>query len=220
MPSIDEKARSLFLSALERGTGEWRAYREEVCGGDTELRSRVDELLKAHQALGSIHISDGNTPGPTIDHPHAEGPGTRIGSYKLVELIGEGGMGVVYLAQQTEPVKRLVALKVIKAGMDSRQVLARFEAERQALALMDHPNIAKVLDAGTISVGWAESSRPTMALSVFGGPRSKTRSTQATIASPAQARISLIASAFGSAIGTGRSLGWKFLVESSPTACR
>jgi serine/threonine protein kinase len=149
MSAIDERARSVFFAALERGADEWHAYLEEVCGGDTELRDRVDQLLKAHQALGSIHISPSASPGPTAEHTPAEGLGTQIGPYKLIEVIGEGGMGAVYLAQQTEPVKRLVALKVIKAGMDSRQVLARFEAERQALALMDHPNIAKVLDAGT-----------------------------------------------------------------------
>src|SRR5262249_48737554 len=85
--------------------------------------------------------------------PSAEQPGTVIGPYKLLEQIGEGGMGTVWKAQQTEPVKRLVAIKLIKAGMDSRQVIARFEAERQALALMDHANIARVLDAGTTSAG-------------------------------------------------------------------
>ncbi len=85
----------------------------------------------------------------TIDRPTAESPDTVIGPYKLIEQIGEGGMGNVWMAQQTEPVKRLVAVKLIKAGMDSRQVVARFEAERQALALMDHPNIARVLDGGT-----------------------------------------------------------------------
>ena len=89
----------------------------------------------------------------TIDQPAAESPGTVIGPYKLLEQIGEGGMGTVWMAQQTEPVKRLVAVKLIKAGMDSRQVIARFEAERQALALMDHPNIARVLDAGTTGAG-------------------------------------------------------------------
>ena len=85
--------------------------------------------------------------------PGAECPGAWIGPYKLLQPIGEGGMGTVWMAEQTRPVKRLVALKVIKAGMDSRQVLARFEAERQALALMDHPNIAKVFDAGTTDSG-------------------------------------------------------------------
>src|SRR5688500_2396593 len=103
---------------------------------------------------------------PTIDHlpedtpaltslgdvPH-ERPGSRIGRYKLLQLIGEGGFGSVFMAQQDQPVRRTVALKVIKLGMDTRQVIARFEAERQALALMDHPNIAKVLDAGATDAG-------------------------------------------------------------------
>src|SRR5207302_3165211 len=93
--------------------------------------------------------TDGRAPG----RPTAESPGTRIGPYTLLRPIGEGGMGTVYLAEQTEPVRRTVALKLIKAGMDSRQVLARFGAERQALALMDHPNIAKVFDAGTTDTG-------------------------------------------------------------------
>ena len=151
MPAIDERAKSVFFAALERGADEWRAYLEEVCGGDTELHDRVDQLLKAHQAMGSIYVGSGETTDLAgVQSRAAEHPGTQIGPYKLVEVIGEGGMGAVYLAQQTEPVKRVVALKVIKAGMDSRQVLARFEAERQALALMDHPNIARVLEAGVI----------------------------------------------------------------------
>src|SRR5262249_10188447 len=93
--------------------------------------------------------SDVSDPGPSSGSDPAEGPGTAIGPYKLIQQIGEGGMGSVWMAQQTEPVKRLVAVKLIKAGMDSKQVIARFEAERQALALMDHANIAHVLDAGT-----------------------------------------------------------------------
>src|SRR5262249_12816068 len=97
--------------------------------------------------------SDVSHPGPSDGSEPAEGPGTVIGPYKLIEPIGEGGMGIVWMAQQQEPVKRLVALKLIKAGMDSRQVIARFEAERQALALMEHANIARVLDAGTSSAG-------------------------------------------------------------------
>ena len=97
MPAIDERAKSVFFAALERGADEWHAYLEEVCGGDTELRDRVDQLLKAHQAMGSIHVGPGETPGPTAEHTPAEGLGTQIGPYKLVEVIGEGGMGVVYL---------------------------------------------------------------------------------------------------------------------------
>src|SRR5262249_47935573 len=117
-----------------------------------ELRARVVQLLHAHQALGSIHAGAG-APAAAAGGTPAEGPGTLVGAYKLLEPIGEGGMGTVWMAQQTEPVKRLVALKLIKAGMDSRQVIARFEAERQALALMDHANIARVLDAGTADPG-------------------------------------------------------------------
>ena len=90
---------------------------------------------------------------PPLDQPVTEQPGDSIGPYKLLQQIGEGGMGVVYMAEQTEPVERRVALKIIKPGMDTRQVIARFEAERQALAMMDHPNIAKVLDAGTTDTG-------------------------------------------------------------------
>src|SRR5437867_12746722 len=151
MTAIDDEARSIFLAALEQAPDTWPAFLDGACANNAELRSRADQLLRAHQALGSIHAG---TPAPTatIDLP-AEQPGTMIGPYKLVELIGEGGMGAVFLAQQTEPVKRLVALKVIKPGMDSRQVIARFEAERQALALVDHPNIAKVLDAGATPEG-------------------------------------------------------------------
>ena len=99
-----------------------------------------------------------------IDQPIREGPGTVIGSYKLLEQIGEGGMGVVYMAEQMQPVRRKVALKVIKPGMDTRQVIARFEAERQALALMDHPNIARILDAGA-----TESGRPYFVMELVRG---------------------------------------------------
>ncbi len=95
-----------------------------------------------------------NDPGVTLDSsPLMEGPGTKIGHYELLELIGEGGMGLVYLAEQKEPVRRKVVLKIIKPGMDSKQVVARFEAERQALAVLDHPNIAHVFDAGTTETG-------------------------------------------------------------------
>src|SRR4030095_13675626 len=90
---------------------------------------------------------------PTVNHPPTESAGTQIGPYKLLQQIGEGGFGVVFLAAQTEPVRRKVALKVLKPGMDTRQVVARFEAERQALALMDHPNIARVFDGGATPSG-------------------------------------------------------------------
>jgi len=149
-----EQAKALFLEATERhAPEEWPAFLDQACAGDAELRSAVDRLLRAREKLGSFHENAGPILGETVDARENERPGTVIGSYKLVEEIGEGGMGTVFLAQQSEPVRRVVALKVIKAGMDTRQVIARFEAERQALALMDHPNIAKVLDAGTTPAG-------------------------------------------------------------------
>src|SRR5262245_39508611 len=153
MTASEDQARSLFLAALERAPDHWPAFLDETCGENAELRARVEQLLHAHQAMGSIH-GGGKSPTATIDAPAPERPGTMIGPYKLLQQIGEGGMGTVFLAEQTRPVQRKVALKVIKPGMDSARVLARFEAERQALALMDHPNIARVLDADTTEGGW------------------------------------------------------------------
>src|SRR5262249_23310777 len=145
-PQVDE----VFDEALRRAAGQDRArYLDEVCGGDLELTRRVERLLKAVSEAGSFLETPARDPSPTLDQPPAEQPGAIIGPYKLLEQIGEGGMGTVWMAEQTAPVKRVVALKFIKDGLDSKQVLARFEAERQALALMDHPNIAKVRDAGT-----------------------------------------------------------------------
>src|SRR5262249_23455968 len=114
---------------------------------------RVRELLSAHEESQGPLDRGLAVLGVTVDAGQPEGPGSVIGPYKLIQQIGEGGMGTVWMAQQAEPVKRLVALKLIQAGMDSKQVIARFEAERQALALMDHPNIAKVLDGGTTATG-------------------------------------------------------------------
>ena len=153
MTAIEEQARSIFLTAVERGPDQWPAFLAEACGAHAELRARVEQLLHGHQALGSIHRGGADAPAATTDEPLREVASQVIGPYKLIEQIGEGGMGTVWMAQQTEPVKRLVALKLIKAGMDSKQVIARFEAERQALALMDHANIARVLDAGATSAG-------------------------------------------------------------------
>jgi WD40 repeat protein/serine/threonine protein kinase len=145
---------SIFLKALQKAAPEQRAaYLEEACGADEALRRNVERLLKAHVKAGDFLAQAPVAVGVTVDEPLSERPGTAIGPYKLLEPIGEGGMGTVWMAQQTEPVKRLVAVKLIKAGMDSRQVIARFEAERQALALMDHPNIAKVFDGGTAATG-------------------------------------------------------------------
>jgi serine/threonine protein kinase/tetratricopeptide (TPR) repeat protein len=164
-PPVDE--RSIFMAALSQETPAQRsAFLDEACGGDPALRQRVEALLASHEQAGSFlgmplpqrlaekapkqrEQTRGAAPAASEPpRPLPEGPGSRIGPYKLLQEIGEGGMGTVYLAEQNEPVRRLVALKIIKPGMDSRQVIARFEAERQALALMDHPNIAKVLDAG------------------------------------------------------------------------
>ncbi len=148
---------TIFGESLACATpGERAGYLDRACGGDPGLRARIEALLRAHEKAG--HFLEGDSPAPpaiaTVNEPPlSERPGSLIGPYKLLEQVGEGGMGTVFMAQQTEPVQRRVALKLIKPGMDSRQVIARFEAERQALALMDHPNIAKVLDAGTTDSG-------------------------------------------------------------------
>jgi hypothetical protein len=168
---------AIFFAALEKATAEERAaYLGAACGADSNLRQRVERLLAAHPQIGSFleqpaQGQGGRAETPT-DPPAEKGPtspgltettfyrspgegvgGVIAGRYKLLEQIGEGGMGAVWVAEQTQPVRRKVALKLIKAGMDSKNVLSRFEAERQALALMDHPNIAKVLDGGTTENG-------------------------------------------------------------------
>jgi serine/threonine protein kinase len=146
-PLLSEEA--IFLAALDKATRQERAaYVEGACAGNETLHRRVLELLASHDAACGPLDAPPAALGATIDVV-TERPGTQIGPYKLLQQIGEGGMGVVYMADQAEPIARRVALKIIKPGMDTRQVIARFEAERQALALMDHPNIAKVLDAGT-----------------------------------------------------------------------
>jgi serine/threonine protein kinase len=133
MTAEADKLRELFLAALKVQPSDREAYLRQACSGADDLRARVELLIQAHEALGSIALSAEAEVGPTIDQAMAETAGTVIGPYKLIEEIGEGGMGTVWMAQQTEPIKRLVAVKLIKAGMDSRQVIARFEAERQAL---------------------------------------------------------------------------------------
>jgi eukaryotic-like serine/threonine-protein kinase len=156
MNAADERERVLFREALQRAKGPERdAFLDRACAGDEALRGRLEALVEAHESPDPFlepPLAARALPLPTPD-PAPEPLGTLVGRYKLVEQIGEGGCGVVYLAEQEEPVKRQVALKVIRPGMDSKQVLARFEAERQALALMDHPNIAKVLDAGATNQG-------------------------------------------------------------------
>ena len=146
---------SIFLQALEiASVADRAAYLARACGENAQLRAAVEGLLRAHQNTGDfLELPDAPVLAKMIDRaspdlPAGEGPGSRIGPYRLLEQIGEGGFGVVFLAEQTHPVKRQVALKILKPGMDTRQVVARFEAERQALALMDHPNIARVFDGG------------------------------------------------------------------------
>jgi serine/threonine protein kinase/tetratricopeptide (TPR) repeat protein len=144
----------IFHEALARGCPEERAaYLERACAGNRALRASVEALLRA--SIGASGFMERGSPvlPVTLEEAMIEGPGTRIGPYKLMEQIGEGGMGLVFVADQLEPVRRRVALKLIKPGMDSRQVIARFEGERQALALMDHPNIAKIFDGGTTASG-------------------------------------------------------------------
>jgi serine/threonine protein kinase len=147
-----DREKVLFEQALDLASGPERlAFLKGACGDDLALAARVQALLQAHEA------SEGFLPGRPADRtallPVSEKPGDWVGRYKLREKIGEGGCGVVYVAEQEEPVRRRVALKVIKLGMDTKQVVARFEAERQALAMMDHPNIARVLDAGATETG-------------------------------------------------------------------
>ncbi len=154
--------REIFFEALEMDTPEARAaYLQGACGRDVTLRRKVDALLKEHFSNDSLLA------GPAlaeeriaVESPIEEAPAQMIGRYKLLEKLGEGGFGEVWMAEQREPVKRRVALKIIKLGMDSRQIVARFEAERQALAMMDHPNIAKIFDAGTTENPHPASGHP------------------------------------------------------------
>ena len=150
---------ALFTLAVEKAPAERTAFLDRECSGDAELRQRIEILLQAHERPGEfLNRSPAEPPGKTFVITTGmvavtEKAGDRIGRYKLLQQIGEGGCGVVYMAEQEQPVRRRVALKVIKLGMDTKQVVARFEAERQALALMDHPNIAKVLEAGATDTG-------------------------------------------------------------------
>jgi serine/threonine protein kinase/tetratricopeptide (TPR) repeat protein len=149
-----DRLESVFAAALQKPAADRAAYLDQACVDDSELRQRVEDLLRAQAAAGSfLEPPPAPSLAQTIDTPVAERPGTVLGCYKLLEQIGEGGFGVVFMAEQQQPVRRKVALKVLKPGMDTRQVIARFEAERQALALMDHPNIAKVLEAGQTATG-------------------------------------------------------------------
>ncbi len=150
---------ALFQAAIQLTGSARAAFLDHACASDAALRARLEALLMAHEASDGVldeqPVREVLTPTITLDLPDApdEAVGQTLGRYKLLERVGKGGFGVVYVAEQTEPVRRRVALKVIKLGMDTKQVVARFETERQALAMMDHPNIAKVLDAGTTDVG-------------------------------------------------------------------
>jgi Protein kinase domain len=148
----------IFKAAIKLATHERNQYLGQACGNDPQKRAELESLLSAHDIAESFleRPASGDARGANVTadyQPISEGPGSVIGPYRLMEQVGEGGFGLVFVAQQTEPVRRKVALKIIKPGMDTKEVIARFEAERQALALMDHPNIARVLDAGTTTSG-------------------------------------------------------------------
>src|SRR5687767_8755696 len=149
MPNADRLI-EIFTETNARPVGAERdRFLAEARADDLELREQVVALLQSHQNAGDFLKAPVFLPAVFVN----EKPGDTIGRYTLLEKLGEGGCGVVYVAEQTTPVRRRVALKIIKLGMDTRQVIARFEAERQALAMMDHPNIARVLDAGTTDLG-------------------------------------------------------------------
>lgn len=147
--------KAVFDHAIEiESADDRRAYLDQACADDPDARQKVEALLRAYEEAGSFMESGPPGLAGTVEHPRiTEGPGSLIGPYKLLQQIGEGAFGVVYMAEQREPVRRKVALKIIKPGMDTQQVIARFEAERQALAMMEHPNIARVLDAGATDSG-------------------------------------------------------------------
>ena len=154
MRSESKNPEDIFHEASEITNPKKRnAYLDEACQGNEKLRAEVDDLLSSDEQAGSFLAVPPVDSEVTLDMSSKGLPGTKIGRYELVQLIGEGGMGLVYLAQQKQPVKRQIALKIIKPGMDSKEVIGRFEAERQALAVLDHPNIARVFDAGTTDTG-------------------------------------------------------------------
>lgn len=148
MPANHADIEAIFFAAKQKLPQDRAAYLDEACRDQPEARKRVEQFLSAQAEIGSFLDSPAIV--TAADDTLTERPGTRIGPYKLHEQIGEGGFGIVFMAEQQEPIRRKVAIKIVKPGMDSRQVIARFEAERQALALMDHPNIAKIIDAGTL----------------------------------------------------------------------
>ena len=173
MQPRETQVESIFFAALDQPTPEARAACvAAACAGDDDLRRRVERLLSAQPRIGRFLEDPAAVFANTVTlSPVPEQPGDTIGPYKLLQKIGEGGMGVVYMAEQTDPVERRVALKIIKPGMDTCQVIARFEAERQALAMMDHPNIARVLDAGATNSPFGEvgAGRPYFVMELVKG---------------------------------------------------
>jgi serine/threonine protein kinase len=154
MSEPSNHAKSIFLAAIdEHAPDQWPAFLEQACDGNNVVRAEVEKLLRAQAAIGDFQETPRFGVSSTADLPIGEHSGSVIGPYQLVEQLGEGGFGTVFMAEQQAPLRRMVALKILKPGMDTRQVIARFEAERQALALMDHPNIAQVLDAGATDTG-------------------------------------------------------------------
>src|SRR5256886_9908100 len=176
MSEANISVRAIFNEAVEIADARQRAeYLAQACGADTALRQSIEELIEANNAAGGFLGGAGDTVqratkknlhGTVFPEAITEQAGDKIGRYKLLQKIGEGGCGVVYMAEQAEPVRRRVALKIIKPGMDTKGVIARFEAERQALALMDHPHIAKVFDAGA-----TQSGRPYFVMELVRGAK-------------------------------------------------
>src|SRR3954470_194543 len=151
-PPPPPRPRDLFLEALEKPVpAERAAFLDGACRENAALRSAVEDLLANHREDSFLETPALSTPAGLT--PSSEQPGERIGQYKLLQQLGEGGFGIVWMAEQEQPVRRRVALKIIKMGMDTKEVIARFEQERQALAMMIHPNISKVFDAGATQSG-------------------------------------------------------------------
>src|SRR6267142_952523 len=163
MNESDKNEVDIFTQAVQLPAEQRSAFLVSACGGDAELRANVEALLKAHQESGEF-LEQAPAEVKARTGAPGEKPGDRVGRYKLLQQIGEGGCGVVFMAEQEQPVRRKVAIKIVKPGMDTKAVIARFEAERQALALMDHPNIARVLDAGA-----TESGRPYFVMELVRG---------------------------------------------------
>src|SRR5258707_3101279 len=163
MNESDKSEVDIFTQAVQLPAEQRSAFLVSACGGDAELRANVEALLKAHQESGEF-LEQAPAEVKARTGAPGERPGDRVGRYKLLQQIGEGGCGVDFMAEQEEPVRRKVAIKIVKPGMDTKTVIARFEGERQALALMDHPNIAHVLDAGA-----TESGRPYFVIELVRG---------------------------------------------------